>query len=200
METLMKLHFPIAIAFLLFCIPQLPLTAFAQSDMQQDDVAEAARKAREKKVVHAKKVVTDDDDGGIKSKTAFPELKTDGATNSDEIVAKVKEFKSTHTPEETEDRVRAWFEEHTEKITQLLQDVRNIAERAVRREGSSEDGEVSSAQMHAVEQDSARIREEMANARRIQSELKTVLASLKQLSLEYDLKLPDLKLDGVKLE
>jgi hypothetical protein len=196
-EISMKLRFTIAIAIVLSCTLLLPFTALAQSDSQQDDVAEAARKAREKKTAHAKKVVTDDDDSGIKSKTSFPELKTDGATNNDEIVARVKEFKSTHTPQETEAAVRAWFEQHTEKITQLLQDVRNIAERAVRREDTSDDGQASSAQMHAAEQDSARVRDEVANARRIQSELKSVLSSLKQLSLEYDLKVPDLKIDGV---
>jgi hypothetical protein len=198
MVIFMKLRF--AIIFLLSSIFLLPLAAFAQTDAQQDDVAEAARKAREKKTARAKKIVTDDDDNGIKTKVAFPELKTEGAANSDEIVAKVKEFKAAHTPQETEAAVRAWFEQHSGKITQLLQDVTDIAERLAHKTDDDGDGEVSSAQMHAVGQDATRIREELASARRIRSDLKTILTSLKQLSLEYDLKIPEIKIDGKDFE
>jgi hypothetical protein len=196
--TFMKLRF--AIILLVSCIFLLPFAAFAQSDAQQDDVAEAARKAREKKATHARKVVTDDDDNIIKTKVAFPELKTEGATNNDEIVAKVKEFKATHTPQETEAAVRAWFEQHSGKITQLVQDVTDIAERLAHKTDDARDGEVSSAQMHAVGQDATRIREELASARRIRSDLKTILSSLKQLSLEYDLKIPEIKIEGKDFE
>lgn len=194
----MKLR--LAILFVLFSILLLPSASFAQDDTQQDDVAAAARKAREKKATHAKKVVTDDDDSGIKTKVAFPELKTEGPANSDEIVAKVKEFKAAHTPQETEAAVRGWFDQHAGKITQLVQDVTDIAERLARKTDDSEDGDVSSAQMHAVGQDAARIREELASARRIRSDLKTILTSLKQLSLEYDLKIPEIKIDGKDFE
>jgi hypothetical protein len=198
MEMFMKLRF--AIVLLLSWTFLLPFAAFAQSDAQQDDVAEAARKAREKKSPHAKKIVTDDDDTGVRTKVAFPELKTEGAANSDEIVAKVQEFKATHTPQETEAAVRAWFEQHSGKITQLLQDITNIAERLAHKTDDGDDGEVSSAQMHAVGQDATRIRDELASARRIRSDLKTFLTSLKQLSLEYDLKIPEIKIDGKDFE
>lgn len=199
-EKSMKLRVSIASIFLSCCILLPPMTVFAQSDTQQEDLAEAARKAREKKGARAKKVITDDEDGGIKKKTVFPELKTEGNNNRDEVVAKIKEFKSTHTPAETETAVREWFDQHTGKITQLIQDITNIAERIARRTDTSEDGEVSSAQAHAWEQDSARIRDELANARRIRSELRTILSSLKQLSLEYDLKIPEIKIDGKDFE
>jgi hypothetical protein len=81
------------------------ICAIAQDD--SPSLADAARKARESKPAAAKKVITDEnleaDRGPI------PALNLDGHDNTADIIRAIGEYHYKHTPEETEQVVRDWY-------------------------------------------------------------------------------------------
>ncbi len=104
---------------------QPPATTASQSSGNTDSpLAAAARDAKSKKA-RSKKVFTDDD----METTAgpLPRLKMEGAENADEIVVAISKYKTTHTPEQTEQAVHIWYDRYDQLLAAAIQDNQDIA-------------------------------------------------------------------------
>jgi hypothetical protein len=83
-----------------------------------NSLAAAARKAKATVPAHAKKVFTDDD---MEAQAGpFPRMKMDGADNDDEILAAISKYKLTHTPQQTEEAVRSWFDRYDQELAAAM--------------------------------------------------------------------------------
>jgi hypothetical protein len=85
-----------------------------------NSLAAAARSTKVQKTGHAKKVFTDEDMEA--SAGPLPRLKMDGAENADEIIAAISKYKATHTPEQTEQAVRIWYDRYDEMLAAAIQE------------------------------------------------------------------------------
>jgi hypothetical protein len=104
----------------------LTFQGLAQSDTPaspsetSSSVAAAARDSKVQKTGHAKKVFTDEDMEA--SAGPLPRLKMDGAENADEVIAAIAKYKLTHTPEQTEQAVRTWYDRYDEMLAAAIQE------------------------------------------------------------------------------
>jgi hypothetical protein len=57
----------------------------------------------------------------------LPRLKMDGAENADEVVAAIAGYKATHTPDQTEQAVRTWYDRYDEMLAAAIQGNQNIS-------------------------------------------------------------------------
>jgi hypothetical protein len=90
----------------------------SSSSDTSNSLAAAARKNKAQSATHAKKVFTDDD---MEVQAGpFPRLKMDGAGNDDEILAAISKYKLTHTPQQTEDAVRSWFDRYDQELAAAM--------------------------------------------------------------------------------
>jgi hypothetical protein len=67
----------------------------------------------------AKKVITEDDMNAAANQ--LPRIRMDGAENADEIIAAIGEYKASHTPEQTEEVVQAWYERYDQDLAAAIQ-------------------------------------------------------------------------------
>lgn len=67
----------------------------------------------------AKKVITEDDMAAAGN--VLPRITTEGAENGDEIITAIGDYKASHTPEETEQVVRAWYERYDQDLAAAIQ-------------------------------------------------------------------------------
>jgi hypothetical protein len=111
--------------------PQPP-TTYTNSETS---IAAAARDAKAQKAGHAKKVVTDEDMEATAG--PLPRLKMDGAENADEVIAAIVDYKSSHTPEQTEKAVRIWYDRYDEMFAGAIQE---NADMTVLRNANSSNG------------------------------------------------------------
>jgi hypothetical protein len=172
--------------------PSAPPPTPAGSDKS---IAAAVRDSKAQKTAHAKKVFTEDDLDA--TTTALPRLKTDGADNGDDIVAAIGKYKETHTPEQTEAAVRAWYERYDEQLAAAIQE--NLDVKALRDENVGNGYELCR-QSGDYQQCENRRQAEMVGARhdqntmnrntqlevRIQHALMKVRNGLKRFNLHYD--------------
>ena len=56
----------------------------------------------------------------------LPSLKMEGAENADDVVAAITAFKSTHTPEQTEQAVRIWYERYDQILEAAIQENQDV--------------------------------------------------------------------------
>ena len=99
-----------------------PSTSSAADPTSSSDtgnsLAAAARKAKATNPAHAKKVFTDDD---MEAQAGpFPRMKMDGAGNDDEILSAISKYKLTHTPQQTEEAVRSWFDRYDQELAAAM--------------------------------------------------------------------------------
>lgn len=79
----------------------------------------AARNATAQNAPHAKKVFTDKD---MELQAGpLPRLKRDGAENADDVTAAIAKYKLTHTSQETEDVVHAWYDRYDSELAAAIQ-------------------------------------------------------------------------------
>lgn len=97
----------------------------AQSSAPASLLAAAASSAKAQKTGHAKKVFTDDDMEA--NAGPLPRMKMDGPENGDEIVAAISKYKETHTPEQTEQAIRTWYDRYDEMLVATIQENRDMA-------------------------------------------------------------------------
>jgi hypothetical protein len=98
-----------------------PTTAPAAD--QNASVAAAARTSK-KPAAHAKRVI-DDDDLEL-HKSPIPRLSLEGADNTAEIVAALKKYKESHSPQQTEEAFRDWFSETNDMLTAAIRESSNL--------------------------------------------------------------------------
>jgi len=100
--------------------PAAPPGPGQTSTGSEKSIAAAVRDSKAQKTSRAKKVFTEDDLGA--ATIALPRLTMDGADNSDEIIAAIGKYKETHTPEQTEAAVKAWYERYDEELAAAIQE------------------------------------------------------------------------------
>ena len=88
--------------------------AVAPAADQSASVAAAARSSK-KPAVHAKKII-DDDDMALHH-GPIPRLMIEGSDNTAEIIAAIKRYKESHTPQQTEKALHDWFDETNDMLT-----------------------------------------------------------------------------------
>jgi hypothetical protein len=77
------------------------------------------RNSKNQTPTRSRKVITEDDMDALANK--LPRLRMDGPENSDEIVAAIGEYKQSHTPEETEAAIQAWYERYDQDLAAAIQ-------------------------------------------------------------------------------
>ena len=83
-------------------------------------LADAVRGSKAQKSGHAKKVFTDEDMEATAG--PLPRLKMDGAENADDVVKAIAVYKTTHTPDQTEQAVHLWYDRYDEMLAAAIQD------------------------------------------------------------------------------
>jgi hypothetical protein len=93
--------------------------ASAPSPDTGSSLAAAARNAKAQNAPHAKKVFTDED---MELQAGpLPRLKMDGAENADDVTAAIAKYKLTHTAQQTEDVVHAWYDRYDSELAAAIQ-------------------------------------------------------------------------------
>jgi hypothetical protein len=86
----------------------------------ENPIAAAARDTKARKSARAKKVITDEDMEAIAG--PLPHLRMEGPENGDEVVAAIAVYKANHTPEQTEQAVRLWYDRYDELLAGAIQE------------------------------------------------------------------------------
>jgi hypothetical protein len=102
--------------------PGVPEPTYTGKDEPLGNVARNSKKPIAGKT---KKVITEDDMDAVGN--ILPRIRTEGAENSDEIIAAIGEYKATHTPEETEAAVQAWYERYDEDLAAAIQQNQTVS-------------------------------------------------------------------------
>ncbi|MGB6480239.1 MAG: hypothetical protein WA899_14285 [Candidatus Sulfotelmatobacter sp.] len=79
----------------------------------------AVARASKKTPTPGRKVYTEDDMDALRN--ALPALTMDGAENGDDIVAAIGKYKQTHSPEDTEAAVQAWYDKYDVELAAAIQ-------------------------------------------------------------------------------
>lgn len=103
----------------------------------EKSIAAAAKESKAQKA-HAKKVFTDEDTGVWKS--PLPRLKMQGTDNTDVITDAMGKYKESHTPEETEQVVRDWYEDYDQQLAAAIED--NLERSSLMRANVDNDNEM----------------------------------------------------------
>jgi hypothetical protein len=99
--------------------PAAPAAPEPTSTGTEQSLGAVVRNSKKPNTVRAKKVITEDDMDAIAN--VLPRLRMEGAENSDEIIAAIGKYKESHTPEETEAAVQAWYERYDEDLAAAIQ-------------------------------------------------------------------------------
>jgi hypothetical protein len=99
--------------------PVAPPAPQPTSTGNEESLGAVARTSKRQTTARAKKVITEDDMDAAAN--ILPRLRTEGAENSDEIIAAIGKYKQTHTPAETEEVVQAWYERYDEDLAAAIQ-------------------------------------------------------------------------------
>ena len=107
------------------------------SPSSQGSIADAARQSKAQ-TKHAKKVITDDEldtTGGV-----LPRLKLQGPENGSEVVAALAKYKTSHSAEQTEALLRAWYDRYEQMYEAAIQQNENM--QAIQSANMSNDNEL----------------------------------------------------------
>lgn len=99
--------------------PVAPAAPEPTSTGTEQPLGTVVRNSKKPTSVRAKKVITEDDMDAIAN--VLPRLRMEGAENSDEIIAAIGQYKASHTPEEMEAAVQAWFERYDQDLAAAIQ-------------------------------------------------------------------------------
>lgn len=99
--------------------PVAPAVPEPTNTGKEEPLGNVARNSKKQTTSHAKKVITEDDMDAIVN--ALPRIRTEGAENADEIIAAIGDYKASHTPEETEAAVQAWYERYDQDLAAAIQ-------------------------------------------------------------------------------
>ncbi|MBI3478676.1 MAG: hypothetical protein HY010_23355 [Acidobacteria bacterium] len=105
------------------------LVAFGQTDNSTatTPLGDIVKKNKQAGTPKAKVVVNDDN--LTSHRGPIPAISLEGVDNSDEIVHAIQEFKKTHTPAETEETMRLWYDEFDTMMADVLDDNNRLVKR-----------------------------------------------------------------------
>ena len=104
----------------------------------EQSLGTVVRNSKSKANSHSKKVITEDDMDAAANQ--LPRIRMDGAENADEIIAAIGAYRSTHTPEQTEEVIQAWYERYDTDLAAAIQ--QNITVNTLREENFSNGNEM----------------------------------------------------------
>jgi hypothetical protein len=105
--------------------PVAPAAPEPTSTGTEQPLGTVVRNSKKPTSAKAKKVITEDDMNAIAN--ALPRIRTEGAENADEIIAAIGQYKASHTPEETEAAVQAWFERYDQDLAAAIQQNQTVS-------------------------------------------------------------------------
>ncbi len=162
---------------------------------REEPLGNVARSSKKQTSAQSKKVITEDDMNAIAN--ALPRIRTEGAENADEIIAAIGQYKASHTPDETEEAVQAWFERYDQDLAAAIQ--QNQVVTSLREENFSNGNELcrEAGDYQACEKrrraeyigqrhDQYTIRTNMAMEVRIQHVFMKVRSGIGRYNLHYD--------------
>jgi hypothetical protein len=130
-------------------------------------------------------------------RNALPALTRDGAENSDEIVAAIGRYRQSHSADETEAAVQAWYDKYDQELAAAIQ--QNLVVNTLREENLSngyemcrESGDYQTcegrrrAEYIGVRHDQATIMKNGAMEVRIQHAFMKVRGGIMRYNLRYD--------------
>ena len=106
-------------------VPVAPAVPEPTYTGKEESLGNVARNSKKPTSGKAKRVITEDDMDAVAN--ILPRIRTEGAENSDEIIAAIGEYKASHTPEETEAAVQAWFERYDEDLAAAIQQNQTVS-------------------------------------------------------------------------
>jgi hypothetical protein len=161
---------------------------------QNASVAAAARTTK-RPAARAKKII-DDDDLALHH-SPIPRLNLDGVDNIGEIEAAIKKYKESHTPPQTEDMVRDWFEETNDVLVAALRETSSL--RDLRESNSNNMNDLCQdsgdweqcqklrmADARGARRDQNRIRNDGMVAGRIQQAFMKIRVDMSNMGLRYE--------------
>jgi hypothetical protein len=105
---------------------------------REEPLGNLARNSKKQISARSKKIITEDDMDAIAN--ILPRIRMEGAENADEIIAAIGQYKASHTPEETEAAVQAWFERYDQDLAAAIQ--QNLVVNTLREENFSNGNEL----------------------------------------------------------
>jgi len=100
--------------------PAVPEPTATGTDQPLGTVVRNSKKETSSK---AKKVITEDNMNAM----PLPPLRMDGPENGDEVIAAIADYKNSHTPEETDAAVRAWYERYDADLAAAIQQNKTVS-------------------------------------------------------------------------
>jgi hypothetical protein len=144
----------------------------------------------------AKTVITDETLAAQRG--PIPGIALDGVDNSDEIIRAIREFKKAHSPAETEEAVRLWYDDSDSILLKALDDNSRLIVRKEDRNLANATGEYASRMDYegAMERRNSQIREDRNDFRsyrqngflvaRVQQVFMKVRTDMQSCNLRYD--------------
>jgi hypothetical protein len=99
--------------------PVAPAVPEPTSTGTEQPLGTVARNSKKPTSARAKKVITEDDMDALAN--VLPRVRMEGAENADEIIVAIGQYKASHTPEETEAVVQAWYERYDQDLAAAIQ-------------------------------------------------------------------------------
>ena len=172
--------------FLLFACP-VPLIAQNESP----SLADAAKKARENKG-KAKIVVTEET--LVSARGPIPDLNLEGLDNSDDVLKAMDQYRRSHTPVETEQVIRDWYNNCDSMFQRAFTENEEIKMRAQDRYAEPRQypndarkyQEQRTAEIHSAIQDQRLVQKNNLLIARIQQGIQKVRNGLQVSGLRYD--------------
>jgi hypothetical protein len=143
----------------------------------------------------AKRVITEDDMDAAAN--ILPKIRMDDAENSDEIITAIGRYKASHTPEETEEVVQAWYGRYDEDLAAAIR--QNVTVTTLREENFSNENEMCReggdyqacekrrrAEYIGVRHDQTTIRKNIVMEMRIQHVFMKVRSGITRYNLRYE--------------
>jgi hypothetical protein len=178
------------LAVVIICAMALPVCSGAQNnppgpaspDVQEKSLADVARETKVK--LKSAKVVVDEDTQGLRRRAGvLPAIPADGIDNSAEIMKAVIAFKKSHTPEETEQMVREWYEDYDAALQGLAADNARIENAAPPRVRTQQEYEVA---VELRQMDLQRQKQNGFQMARIQGTFGKVRSLLQKENMNFD--------------
>ncbi len=175
-------------------VPVAPAAPEPTYTGKEEPLGNVVKNSKKQTTPRAKKVITEDDMDAIAN--ILPRIRMEGAENADEIVAAIGQYKASHTPEETEAAVQAWFERYDQDLAAAIQ--QNLVVNTLREENFSNGNELCReagdyqacekrrrAEYIGVRHDQHTIRNNMALEVRIQHVFMKVRGGISRYNLHY---------------
>jgi hypothetical protein len=99
--------------------PVAPAVPEPTSTGTEQPLGTVARNSKKATSGQPKKVITEDDMDALAN--VLPRVRMEGAENADEIIVAIGQYKASHTPEETETVVQAWYERYDQDLAAAIQ-------------------------------------------------------------------------------